>query len=164
MANIVETHDPTGRLTSRRYEDWSSGEIEILGAVEMFQYVPVDNVAPMIVAEAAAETPFPVSDPPNIHKLAFSSPTQGLDSAQQACEVLKYVPFLGPFMAGSCTVTGIAVGAIGAYAWLSRLAESSWAIYFRGTLLTILTAGAAEVFMENAKRAVRDQVRIRKAG
>lgn len=171
MPTIV-TRDPHGNVTSTRIEDWSSGKIEVLEEYAAYQYQPVDVVAPAFITQVLnnpiGEAGLSPAQQSNVLQLTSyqSSPSNAGQAAglAQACEVLKYVPFLGPFLAGSCTATGVVVAGVGIYHWLSSFTESRYAVYFRGTLLTVLTAGAAQVFMENAKRQVRDQVRLRKAG
>lgn len=141
----------------------------ILEQASMFQYQPVDTVAPAFIAEVLATPLQPTKSVPikgaSIMLLSSTTVDTGpAGGSAQACEIMKYVPFLGPFLAGSCVATGVVVTGVGIYSWLKKFTETKYAVYFRGTLLTVLTAGAAQVFMENAKRSVRDQVRLRKAG
>lgn len=155
------------RLTAGDPEVWQKPIDEIVADLQSFQYQPMEQLAPMWMAEALRDPIENIISPPAPTLLLMSStgstssPALG---ASQACELLKLVPYLGPFLAGSCTATSVVVGGLGIYAWLTKFTGSRYAVYFRGTLLTVLTAGAAQVFMENAKRQVRDQVRLRKAG
>lgn len=155
----------TGVKSNVRGSEWTNIEIDILEEIGLSSYQPVDVVAPLLVADVLA-------NPPSITMLA-SIPHSGIvttslilpkPKTQSACEIIKYVPYLGPFLAGSCTVSGAVVAGVGIYSWLKGFAAAKYAVYFRGQLLTVLTAGAAEVFMVHAKRRIRDQVRLRKGG
>ncbi len=178
---LIETHDASGNLTSRRTEVWNydydSGESSITNVIwedveeiMLMTELPMEPVAPMWTQVAAQPPPTEWLQPdptPVLTRMTVAPASinrQAGPSPVGICDILSIIPGLGLWMSPTCDIMSLNSILSSLAGYFKTFKPTRWAVYVRGRLFSVVGTEAANELMGAAKRAVRDTIRIRKSG